>query len=124
MPRKRGRKNSRPISGRISPRVWVRWLAKPRAAARGTNASSSMTARTRSAVSGATGVFPFNTRLTVAIETPAWRATSEIVRVRLENGIYESVFRKRFHIEYENIFLESTDKCHILYQRQSVKFGI
>ena len=77
--------------------VFVLRLARVRAAVRGTNRNSAIAARTRSAVYSMTGVFPVSTRLTVAMETPACSATSEIVAYFLIFFIRESVFRKRFH---------------------------
>ena len=105
MPFNIGEKKSPLISGRSRPIVFVRLLASTRAAWRGTNCSSSIASRTRSALSAWTGVVPFRTRLTVAIETSAWRATSAIVGGRLFGiilGVVESVFRKRFQKYTEN----------------------
>ena len=59
--------------------VFVRRLASTRAADRGTKFNSLIAACTRSAVEETTGVFPFITRLTVAMDTPARLATSAIV---------------------------------------------
>ena len=53
--------------------------AKLEAVMLGRNACSSMIRRMRSRVSGSTSGFWFNTRETVALETPANRAMSRIV---------------------------------------------
>jgi hypothetical protein len=72
--------------------VLVLWLASTRAAVRGTNLSSLIASWTRWAVPPWTGVVPFRTRLTVAIDTPALRATSAIVGSWLFLGIDVSAF--------------------------------
>ncbi len=59
--------------------VCVRLPASTRAACRGTKFNLLMAALTRFAVLSSTGVVPFNTRLTVAIETFACCATCEMV---------------------------------------------
>jgi len=95
-----GEKNAPLISGRMRPMVLVRLLASTRAAVRGTNCISSMARRTRSDFSSWTGVVPFSTRLTVAMETPARSATSAIVGGRflvcIIDKASESAFRKGF----------------------------
>src|SRR6186997_1754013 len=99
MPFNIGGKNAPLISDSTRPMVLVRLLARTRAAWRGMNCSSSMARRTRSAFSAWTGVVPFRTRLTVAIETSAWRATSAIVGgwlLCMMQRYFESAFRKGF----------------------------
>lgn len=66
-------------AGTSTPTVPVRPRARPMAVELGTNPSSSITARTRSAVSRPTSPLPLSTRDTVVLLTPACLATSAIV---------------------------------------------
>src|SRR6266508_4907079 len=101
MPFNIGGKNAPLISDITRPIVLVRLLASTRAAWRGTNCSSSMARCTRVAFAAWTGVVPFRTRLTVAIDTSAWRATSEMVGGRLFEVIVkrpEGFLRNRYWV--------------------------
>jgi hypothetical protein len=63
-------------STQTRPITSLRFLARLCAAPSGTYPSSSIAARTRARVLSRTGPCPCSTRETVAIETPARRATS------------------------------------------------
>jgi hypothetical protein len=67
------------MSATTIPMTFVRWLRRLRATRLDSYPRSSMTAWTREEVFGATPYLPFTTRDTVAIDTPAWAATSLMV---------------------------------------------
>ena len=67
------------VSGRISAIDSVRWVTRLRAAWLGTYPSSSTARVTASRIAGATEVEPLTTRETVALDTPARRATASSV---------------------------------------------
>lgn len=79
MPVNKGVKNDPLMVGSSKPIVLVRLLARLRAATFGLNSRRRIVLMTRFAVSSATGIELFSTRLTVDIETPASLAISMMV---------------------------------------------
>ena len=84
IPRMTSEKNSPNRSGRSTPIAWARLVMRLRATPFGQKLSRAATPRTCSRVASLTTELSLKTRDTVATETPAARATSLILAMRVE----------------------------------------